>query len=176
MKHLLLKAALLLAGAVTAGAAAPAPAPAAEADKPAAAPTCGDAGACALNLTAVAKLAQEAAAPEAVGYGHVDTAGLKALINAKTPMLLLDARSGKWDDGQRLPGAKALAPDATDAEIAAALPAKDALVIAYCSNPKCQASRILAAKLVNLGYTNILKYPEGTAGCLAAGNPVDKAK
>ena len=43
---------------------------------------------------------------------------------AKVPAVVLDARAGKWDDGKRIPGAKALAAAATAAEAAALIPAK----------------------------------------------------
>ena len=106
-------------------------------------------------------------------YGVVDTRGLQALVQAKVPLVLLDARSGKWDDGRRLPGAKALAPDATAEAAALLIPTKDTLVVVYCSNLKCPASAMLAGQLAGFGYTNLLKYPEGIDGWAAAGNPVE---
>lgn len=108
--------------------------------------------------------------------GTLNTAGLSALLRAKTPVVVLDARSGKWDDGKRIPGAKAVNADSTDAEIAAAAPDKQALVVTYCSNTKCQASPKLAAKLASLGYGNVVEYPEGIAGWISAGNAVEQTK
>lgn len=107
--------------------------------------------------------------------GSVDTATLMTMIRAKTPMTVLDARTGKFDDGNRIPSAKALAPDAAANIVAAMLPDKQALVVTYCSNLKCPASGQLAKKLHQLGYTNILEYHEGIEGWKSAGNPVEKA-
>ena len=40
----------------------------------------------------------------------VNTEALAALLRAKVPVTLLDARTGKYDDGRRIPGAKTLSP------------------------------------------------------------------
>jgi rhodanese-related sulfurtransferase len=109
-------------------------------------------------------------------YGLIDTRALQALMQAKVPAVVLDARAGKWDDGKRIPGAKALAPAATADEAAALIPAKEALVIVYCTNLKCPASAMLAEQLLGFGYTNILKYPDGIEGWISAGNAVETAK
>ncbi len=52
------------------------------------------------------------------------------------------------------------------------LPSKDALIVSYCVNPQCPASRMLAAKLIKLGYTRVLEYPQGIDGWVREGNPV----
>ncbi len=104
----------------------------------------------------------------------VSTATLKTLLDAKTPLLLFDARTGKYDDGRRIPGAKALSPEASAEEIAKAAPSKDALIVTYCSNVKCQASPKLAAALGKLGYKNVLEYSAGIAGWAEAGNAVEE--
>lgn len=108
------------------------------------------------------------------GYGTIDTAGLKSLMAAGHPLTVVDARSAEWDDGKRLPGAIALTADQSDAEIQSAIPSKDSLVVAYCSNQKCQASAKLADRLVALGYANVIKYPDGIAGWVEAGQAVEQ--
>ena len=114
-----------------------------------------------------------AAKPETA---EVDTHALATLLNAKAAVTLLDARSGKWDDGRRIPGAKGLSPAATAKEAAALIPSKDALVVTYCAGVKCPASRMLAATLKGLGYSNILESPAGIAGWAEHGNPIEQAK
>ncbi len=106
----------------------------------------------------------------------IGTDALAALIRAKAPVTVLDARSGKFDDGRRIPGAKALAPNADEATIAATAGAKDGLIVTYCSNPKCPASKHLADRLRSLGYTNVIKYPDGIDGWAAAGLEVTKVE
>ena len=106
---------------------------------------------------------------------EISTSTLKALIASKAEVHVLDARSGKWDDGKRIPGAKSLAAGVDKEKVSELLPSKDALVVTYCSNLKCGASRKLAKHLRSLGYENVLEYPEGIAGWIDAGQDVVKA-
>ena len=117
----------------------------------------------------------EAPKVEAAHSHDIDTFQMKAHVDSGDA-ILLDARSGKYDDGNRIPGAKSLNSQSTAEEIAAVIPSKDALVVTYCSNLQCPASKALAEHLEALGYTNVQEYPEGIAGWRAAGGKVDKAK
>lgn len=99
---------------------------------------------------------------------------LAAMIDAKTPLVILDARSGKWDDGRRIPGAKSLNAGSKETEIASVLPDKNALVVTYCSNPKCPASPQLAKRLRELGYKSVIELPAGIDGWAAAGRKIEK--
>ena len=84
-------------------------------------------------------------------------------------MTILDARTGKFDDGRRIAGAQVLQDVSTPEEIAAIVPEKDALIVTYCVNLQCPASAALAARLRELGYRNVLEYPAGIEGWSAAG-------
>ena len=106
----------------------------------------------------------------------INTSGLKALMDAKAKLTILDARSGKYDDGRRIPGAQSLAPNASAKAAKKAIRSKQALVVTYCSNLKCPASGRLAANLRKLGYTNVIEYRHGIQGWAAAGHPIAKAK
>lgn len=106
----------------------------------------------------------------------VNTLGLKTLINSGVPLTILDARSGKYDDGKRIAGALSLNAESKAEEIAKVLPKKDALIVTYCSNLKCPASNALYNHLKSLGYTNLIEYPEGIQGWIEAGNPVKAVK
>ena len=106
----------------------------------------------------------------------IDTHTLRALLAAGTKVTVLDARSGKYDDGRRVPGATALASGSTAAQAAAVIPSKDSLVVTYCSNLQCPASAMLAANLKTLGYKNILEYSAGIEGWAKHGNLVEQAK
>lgn len=124
----------------------------------------------------------EAAAPKVANepaqkkHPEITVVELKALIEKGEPLVILDARSGKWDDGKRIPGAKALSADALDAEISALIPSKDARVITYCGGVTCPASAKLANRLDVLGYKNITELPAGIAGWLEAGNKVEETR
>lgn len=102
----------------------------------------------------------------------ISTAALRAIIDAGTPVTLVDARTGKYDDGRRLPGALNLGPEADSQAIQSSLANKGALIVTYCANPQCPASGKLAARLRELGYRNILEYTAGIEGWVAAGNKV----
>lgn len=139
---------------------------------------CKDAGACGPGKGGKEACAAKSKACGAGAKSHeatISTAGVKALIDSGTAFSLFDARSGKWDDGKRIPGAKSLNDGSSEEEIAAALPEKDALVVTYCGGVKCPASAKLAAKLKDLGYNNVVEYPEGIAGWTESGNAVDQA-
>lgn len=107
---------------------------------------------------------------------EINTEGLKALLATDTKIILLDARTGKYDDGQRIPGALSLDPAATAEDAAKVIPGKDALVVTYCANLKCPASGKLAARLKELSYTHVIEYPQGIEGWMKAGNEVKKVK
>ena len=106
---------------------------------------------------------------------NLSTFQMKSIVDAgKT--IILDARSEKYDDGTRIPGAASLTSSATPAEVAAVIPSKDAAVVTYCSNLQCPASKKLFKHLTTLGYTNVKEYPEGIAGWKAAGGQIDHAE
>ena len=121
------------------------------------------------------KAASTTAAQEAM-VAAINPAGLDALIKAKTPVLIFDARPAKYDDGRRVPGALSLTAAATAEEVAQLAPDKSALVVTYCANTKCSASAALAKDLQSLGYTNIIEMPEGIEGWAADGRAVASAK
>lgn len=107
------------------------------------------------------------------GVRTIGTEELKNIVEKKTA-LIFDARSVKYDTGERIPGAKALSAESSPEDVANAILGKNAAVVVYCSNTKCPASGNLAAYLKKLGYTNIMEYPEGIEGWKAAGNKVEK--
>jgi len=103
---------------------------------------------------------------------EINTSALKTLIDSGVQVTLVDARTGKFDDGRRIANALNISPEAKDDDIQRALQSKDAMIVSYCANLKCPASRLLAAKLVTLGYKHVLEYPQGIEGWVGEGNPV----
>ena len=117
------------------------------------------------------------AKPAKACCGTISTEALKKAIEAQEKLVILDARSGKWDDGRRIPGAKQLTAAADAETIKAVVGAdKEARIITYCSNLKCGASAKLAKRLQKEGYKNVIEYPNGIAGWAEAGNSVHKGK
>jgi len=107
---------------------------------------------------------------------QLNTAALAALVRARTPMVILDARSGQYDDGRRIPGARSLNDQSSAQEVAGLIKSKDELVVTYCANLQCPASHKLAVHLKDLGYANVIEYPLGIQGWAEAGNAVEQAK
>lgn len=106
------------------------------------------------------------------GHGKIDTHALANLIAAGVPLVILDARGGKYDDGKRIASAQTLSYDATEKQAAQVIPSLNSLIVVYCSNLECPASDYLAKRLLELGYSNILKYPEGIQEWIHSGHPV----
>jgi rhodanese-related sulfurtransferase len=115
-------------------------------------------------------VAGKAAHQPAIGTDH-----LKVLLRSGVPLVVLDARSGQYDDGRRIASAKTLTAESSEADVEKVIPSKDSLVVTYCAGVKCPASSKLAAHLVALGYNNVLEYPEGIEGWTQSGNQVVKA-
>ena len=108
-------------------------------------------------------------------YEMVHAAEIKAWLDAGKPVVILDARTKEFDDGNRLPGAKFMPYTSKDEDIHQAVPSLDTPVVVYCSNAHCPASKFLADRLLEIGYTKIYKYPEGIADWVKKGYPVDRA-
>ena len=108
------------------------------------------------------------------GFVLLTSGEMKKIVDAKSATIL-DARTGKFDDGNRIPGAKSLSSESSAADVAKVIPDKNLPVVTYCANLKCPASGMLAKHLKSLGYSNIREYPEGIEGWISSGNAVEKA-
>ena len=106
---------------------------------------------------------------------HLNLDEFAKVVDNKSAVIL-DARSGKWDDGKRIPGAKSLSSSASEADISKMLPDKKQAIVTYCANTKCPASKMLATKLIGMGYTNVSEYAPGIKGWVEAGKPIEMAK
>ncbi|MDP6490939.1 MAG: rhodanese-like domain-containing protein [Kiritimatiellia bacterium] len=107
---------------------------------------------------------------------EINTSGLKALLDSGAKVYVLDARSAKYDDGRRIPGAESLFAKATAKEAKKAVRSKNALIVTYCAGLKCPASAMLARNLKTLGYRNVIEYRHGIQGWTDAGHPVKTVK
>jgi rhodanese-related sulfurtransferase len=108
-----------------------------------------------------ARYVQSEEAVKLATYGHIDARGLKALIDAHTPLVLLDARGHKWNDGTMIPGAQLASYEYTTEELEQIVSNQNSLIVVYCYTFTCPLSRYLTDKLVELGYNNVLEYAGG---------------
>lgn len=91
-------------------------------------------------------------------------------------IVLVDALAPMVYAHSHLPGAINLPVRAIESEtIARRLPDRDAEIIVYCTSPECQDSVQTAARLIELGYTNIRHYTAGKNEWRERGLPLERA-
>ncbi|MBN9412674.1 MAG: rhodanese-like domain-containing protein [Candidatus Paracaedimonas acanthamoebae] len=112
---------------------------------------------------------------EEISCGTIDMLGLEALMKAKTPFVLIDARTDKYFDGTLISGATRLHIESTQEEIDNLLPEKNTLIVVYCAGVKCPASKMMASRLLKEGYKNIIDYHNGIREWKAHNKPIEKA-
>ena len=126
------------------------------------------------------------------GYALLTTEELKALIDAKKPMVIVDTMP--FEDSykkEHIPGAVSFVfpiPDMnawdaketggkSEADFAKLLgPDKDKTIVVYCGFVKCTRSHNAAVWAKKLGYKNVVRYPGGIFAWKGAGFPVEAAK
>jgi rhodanese-related sulfurtransferase len=126
------------------------------------------------------------------GYELITTDELKALVDAKKDMVIVDAMpyEGSYKSGH-VPGAKqCLFPVAdmdtwtlketegkTKEDFEKILgPDKNKLIVVYCGFVKCARSHNAAIWAKKLGYKNVKRYGGGIYAWKGAGNPIEKVK
>lgn len=121
------------------------------------------------------------------GYKLVTTPELKAWVDAKKDMLIVDTMPFAASyQKNHIPGAVNFEfpiPEVTDldeqkkAEFEKVLgPDKDKPLIFYCGFVKCTRSHNGALWARKLGYTSVYRHPGGIKAWLEAGYPVQQAK
>lgn len=107
-------------------------------------------------------------------FKDVEISEVKALSEAKSAVII-DANGTESYASGHVPGA--LDFDAIKDKLASTLPSdKNALIVAYCGNPKCGAYLKAAKAAQKLGYTNIKHMPAGISGWKTAGMKTEAAK
>lgn len=93
--------------------------------------------------------------------GHIDTRGLKAMIDSQIPFVLLDARGKMWQVDEKIPTAQLLSYKDSLNEAVAIIPHLDSLIVVYCFSSTCPYSGRLVKQLQAWGYSNIIEYTAG---------------
>jgi rhodanese-related sulfurtransferase len=107
-------------------------------------------------------------------FPDISIAEVKALLGTKKATIIDVNGTDSYAKGH-VPGA--LDFDAIEKDFAKSLPAdKNALVIAYCGNPRCTAYQAAAKAAEKLGYKNVKHMSAGISGWNKAGEAVEKAK
>lgn len=97
---------------------------------------------------------------------ELNAEALKAIMDAKVPVVLLDARgpSDQWIDG-----AVPLAHNADEKALRQAVGNPNRLIVTYCGGPECPMSLMLANNLAEHGYTNVIRFTGGIEAWTKAG-------
>jgi len=105
-------------------------------------------------------------------FPDISVAEVKAAVKAKSAVIL-DVNGSDSFAKRHVPGA--LDFDVVEKDLAKVLPAdKDALVIAYCGGPKCNAYKAAASAAEKLGYKNVKHMSAGISGWVDAGQKTEK--
>lgn len=105
-------------------------------------------------------------------YPDISITELKSAIDAKK-VVLIDANGTDSWKGGHIPGA--LDFQAKKDALAKVLPKdKNALVVAYCGGPACNAYQAAAKAAQELGYKNIKHLSAGISGWNQAGEKTEK--
>ncbi len=119
---------------------------------------------CAIAISSIAAFAGE--------YPDISIAELKKAIADKKVVVIDVNGTDSYKDGHV---ATALNYDTIKGDLASALPKeKDALVVAYCGGPSCNAYTQAANAAAKLGYTNVKHLSAGISGWNKAKAPVEK--
>lgn len=103
----------------------------------------------------------------AADFADIPHKDLNAAIEAKSVVVIDVNGSGSYAKGH-IP--TAIDFEAKEKELAKLLPAdKNALVVAYCGSPQCNAWKSAAKAVAALGYTNVKHYTGGLSGWKQAG-------
>jgi rhodanese-related sulfurtransferase len=114
----------------------------------------------------VARAAEDKAAPD------ITIKDLKKAIEDKT-VTVIDANGSDSFKSGHIP--TAIDYEANAEKLKEVLPKdKDALIVAYCGGPQCDAYKAAAKAAVAMGYTNVKHLSAGISGWKSAGEKVDK--
>jgi rhodanese-related sulfurtransferase len=105
-------------------------------------------------------------------WADISITDLKKAI-ADKKVTLVDANGTHSYKSGHIPGA--IDFKANGSNLASLLPSdKDALVVAYCGGPSCEAYKAAAEQVAALGYKNVKHLSAGISGWLQAGEPTEK--
>jgi rhodanese-related sulfurtransferase len=94
-------------------------------------------------------------------FDTVSSESLKAMLDEKRPMVLVDARTRDEYEEAHIISAINITEKDYDRWVPALPSDRNALLVFYCNGVKCGKSKKVAAKAYETGYRNILVYDEG---------------
>ena len=98
---------------------------------------------------------------------------LKSLLDAKSPVTLVEALPPRYFIDAHLPGALNMPHDRVAELAPTLLPDRAADIVVYCASATCRNSDIAAQHLARLGYGRVRVYREGKQDWIDSGLPVE---
>ena len=109
----------------------------------------------------------------AAALATIDRERLWEKIRSGEPFVLVDALPPMSYAASHLPGAVNIPPASVDERARRRIPDLDSEIVVYCAESTCDSSVRVAARLLELGYRNVLHYVEGKRGWSEAGLPLE---
>jgi len=98
---------------------------------------------------------------------------LKRRLDDRENLVLVEVLAPEYFNEYHLPGAINVPVDEHfERNIQDAVPQKDRSVVVYCYSAECSASPEAAARMTDLGYTDVMHYAGGKTDWHRAGYPV----
>jgi rhodanese-related sulfurtransferase len=114
--------------------------------------------------------------PSAVTLPTVTAEELRRRLEDGDSFVLVDALAPMVYAHSHLPGAINLPAASVDPHrVARRIPDRSTEIVVYCSSEECEDSHVTAAKLVQLGYTNVKHYAGGKDEWRDLGLPLERA-
>jgi rhodanese-related sulfurtransferase len=102
----------------------------------------------------------------------IDRVSLWEKIERGEQFVLVDAFSPMSYAASHLPGAINIPPASVEERAPRRIPDRATEIVVYCASVDCDASHIVAEKLLALGYRNVRHYAEGKKDWVQAGLPL----
>ncbi len=101
---------------------------------------------------------------------------IMAILGRGDRLVLVEALPAMYYRKAHLPGAINLPLESFDTDVTRLLPDRDVPIVVYCANLPCRNSSIVAARLIDLGYTDVRDYAEGKQDWIEAGLPTETGR
>jgi rhodanese-related sulfurtransferase len=108
----------------------------------------------------------------ATAIAEISRESLWHKIQRGDEFVLVDALAPISYAAAHLPGAISIPPEFVTMRAKRRIPDRDTEVVVYCTSSTCDASVVVANRLVELGYRNVRHYAGGKRDWVEAGLPL----
>lgn len=105
--------------------------------------------------------------------GRISRESLQRKLEQGEELVLVDALSPMSYARSHLPGAINMPLEWVDERAPRRVPDLSTSIVVYCSDADCDSSVMVAERLQELGYRNVMHYAEGKSDWVDAGLPLE---